>query len=144
MTEVTKKAAVALDPKLEALFGHLNTVKSAGKKLLTINERAAAASADAAAASVQLVAVLQGETTEGEQDVGVLTKARQKALSQAEKIRNSAGEMVRDLFAAQAALNAQIAELTDGIVPAPSSEGEPKLTDEPQGENEQEEEEVDA
>ena len=140
MTEQAKAPKV-VDPKLQGLFDNLNTVKAAGKKLLTINERAAAADSEAAKHSAQLVAVLQGTTTEGEQDVSVLTNLRKKALAQGTKIRGSAGEYARDLLVARDSLNAMVAELTNGIEPAAASEGEPKLTDDDGDSNEQEEEE---
>lgn len=67
------------------------------KKLVTINERAAAADAAAAAASKQMVAVLNGETSEGEQDVSLLLKEeRTKQQKLSTKIRNSAGIYARD------------------------------------------------
>ena len=139
------KEVKAVDPRLTDTQTKLNAVKSSVRKLLTINERAAAADADAATAATQMVAVLTGQSTEGEQDVSVLLKARDKATKLAAKIRDSAGVYARDILEATASLQALAQELTAGIEVAPVSD-EPKLGEgEDEADTEQdEEEEIDA
>lgn len=135
------KEVKAVDPRLTDTQTKLNAVKGSVRKLLTINERAAAADAEAATAATQMVAVLTGQSTEGEQDVSVLLKARDKATKQAAKIRDSAGVYARDILEATASLQALAQELTAGIEVAPVSD-EPKLGEgEDEADTEQEEEE---
>lgn len=142
------KEVKAVDPRLTDTQTKLSAVKTSVRKLLTINERAAAADAEAATAAAQMVAVLTGQSTEGEQDVSVLLKARDKATKLAAKIRDSAGVYARDIHVAIDSLKEQANGLTAGIEIAAVSD-EPKLGDE-DGEtdtdtdNEQDEEEIDA
>ena len=83
-TETTK----VVDPRIAETAAKQKVVAAAIKKLVTINERAAAADAAAATASKQMVAVLNGETSEGEQDVSLLLKERTKQQKLSAKIRS--------------------------------------------------------
>ena len=140
-TETTK----VVDPRIAETAAKQKVVAAAIKKLVTINERAAAADAAAAAASKQMVAVLNGETSEGEQDVSLLLKERTKQQKLAAKIRDSAGIYARDAVNGAADLQAFVAELTKDIELAADSD-EPKLGDdeEPVDTDEEEETEIDA
>ena len=91
-----------------------------------------------------MVAVLNGETSEGEQDVSLLLKERTKQQKLSAKIRNSAGIYARDAVNGAADLQAFVAELTKGIELAEDSD-EPKLgDDEEEEEVESDETEIDA
>lgn len=141
MTDV--KEVKAVDARITETATKQKAVMAAVKKLVTINERAAAADAAAAVASTQMIAVLGGQTTEGEQDVSVLLKERNKQQKLAAKIRGSAGIYARDAVNGAAALTAFVGDLTQGIELAEVSD-EPKLGDDEEEVEEQEEEEVDA
>ena len=142
-TTVTKVTKV-VDPRIAETAAKQKVVAAAIKKLVTINERAAAADTAAAAASKQMVAVLNGETSEGEQDVSLLLKERTKQQKLAAKIRDSAGIYARDAVNGAADLQAFVAELTKGIELADDS-NEPKLGDEEEEEEtESDETEIDA
>lgn len=144
MTEVNKEAKV-VDARITETASKQKAVMAAVKKLVTINERAAAADAAAAVASTQMIAVLGGQTTEGEQDVSVLLKERNKQQKLAAKIRGSAGIYARDAVNGAAALTAFVAELTNGIELAADSD-EPTLGDDDEEpvDTAEQEEEIDA
>lgn len=146
MTEVKVKVkeVKAVDARITETATKQKAVMAAVKQLVTINERAAAADAATAVASTQMIAVLGGQTTEGEQDVSVLLRERNKQQKLAAKIRDSAGIYARDAVNGAAALTAFVSDLTQGIELAEVSD-EPKLgDDEEEVEELEEEEEVDA
>lgn len=117
MTEQTKTP----NPKLVALLAAMKPVRSAANKLLSINERAADKDGVAAALKEQMMKVLNG-STEGEQDLIVLSKDSKKAAAQAAKIRTSAGVHARDLLKAKEAFGALVDELVAGIPVASDDE----------------------
>lgn len=111
MTEQVKE----VNPKLVALAIALKPVRAAAAKLLTINEKAAGQDKIAVELGARISGVINGEITEGEQDVAVLARDRKRAMEKAAKIRDSAGVRARELVDAKDALAAMVDELTAGI-----------------------------
>lgn len=127
MTDVIK----AVNPKLVSLAEALKPVRSAAAKLLTINEKAAEQDKIAVDLGTRIAGVINGDITDGEQDVTVMARDRKRAMEKAGKIRDSAGVRARELVDAKTALSALVDELTDGIKLADAGEKTP-LDDEPQ------------
>lgn len=111
MTEVAK----VVNPKLVALANSLKPVRSAAAKLLTINEKAAEQDKIAVELGARIAGVINGDITDGEQDVTVLARDRKRAMEKAGKIRDSAGVRARELVDARDALSTLVEELTAGI-----------------------------
>lgn len=128
MTDVIK----AVNPKLVSLAEALKPVRSAAAKLLTINEKAAEQDKIAVDLGTRIAGVINGDITDGEQDVTVMARDRKRAMEKAGKIRDSAGVRARELVDAKTALSALVDELTDGIKLADAGE-KSELDDEPQG-----------
>ena len=118
MTEVTK----VVNPKLVALADALKPVRSAAAKLLTINEKASEQDKIAVDLGTRIAGVINGDITDGEQDVTVLARDRKRAMEKAAKIRDSAGVRARELVDARDALSTLVEELTAGIKLAEAGE----------------------
>lgn len=127
MTDVIK----AVNPKLVALAEALKPVRSAAAKLLTINEKSAEQDKIAVDLGTRIAGVINGDITDGEQDVTIMARDRKRAMEKAGKIRDSAGVRARELVDAKTALSTLVDELTDGIKLANSGE-KTELDDEPE------------
>lgn len=127
MTDVIK----AVNPKLVALAEALKPVRSAAAKLLTINEKSAEQDKIAVDLGTRIAGVINGDITDGEQDVTIMARDRKRAMEKAGKIRDSAGVRARELVDAKTALSTLVDELTDGIKLADSGE-KAELDDEPE------------
>ena len=139
MTEVAK----VVNPKLVALANSLKPVRSAAAKLLTINEKAAEQDAIAVALGARIAGVINGDITDGEQDVTVLARDRKRAMEKAGKIRDSAGVRARELVDARDALSTLVEELTAGITLAAAGTTTDLDDEEPVG-DEKEQDELEA
>ena len=118
MTEVAK----VVNPKLVALADALKPVRSAAAKLLTINEKASEQDKIAVDLGTRIAGVINGDITDGEQDVTVLARDRKRAMEKAAKIRDAAGVRARELVDARDALSTLVEELTAGIKLAEAGE----------------------
>lgn len=137
MTDVIK----AVNPKLVALAEALKPVRSAAAKLLTINEKSAEQDKIAVDLGTRIAGVINGDITDGEQDVTIMARDRKRAMEKAGKIRDSAGVRARELVDAKTALSTLVDELTDGIKLANSGE-KTELDDEPETDADSDEEEA--